>query len=51
MQKQTTHTSFEPTDMKDYVYMIATRLNTLIKGKAEPAYDRAGIWDIELFSA
>lgn len=46
MQKQTTHTSFEPSDMKDYAYMVAARLNTLIKGKAEPVYDRAGIWDI-----
>lgn len=26
--------------------MVATRLNTLIKGTAEPEYDRAGIWDI-----
>lgn len=46
MRKQTTHTSFEPSDMKDYAYMIAARLNPLIKGKAEPEYDRAGIWDI-----
>lgn len=48
MQKQTTHTSFEPSDMKDYVYMITIRLNTLIKGKAEPEYDRAGIWNIKV---
>lgn len=46
MQNQTIHTSFEPSDMKEYAYMITTRLNALIKGKAEPVYDRAGIWDI-----
>jgi hypothetical protein len=46
MQKQTTHTSFEPADMKEYAYLIATRLNMLIKGKAEPKYDRVGIWYI-----
>lgn len=43
MQKQTTHISFEPSDMKDYAYMVVARLNPLIKGKAEPEYDRAGI--------
>lgn len=48
MRKQTTHTSFEPSDMKDYAYMVATRLNPLIKGKAEPEYDRAGIWNIKV---
>lgn len=48
MQKQTTHTSFEPSDMKDYAYMVAARINTLIKGKAEPEYDRAGIWKIKV---
>lgn len=46
MQNQTIHTSFEPSDMKEYAYMITTRLNALNKGKAEPVYDRAGIWDI-----
>lgn len=48
MQKQTTHTSFEPSDMKDYAYMVVARLNPLIKGKAEPEYDRAGIWNIKV---
>lgn len=48
MQKQTIHTSFEPSDMKDYAYMVVARLNPLIKGKAEPEYDRAGIWNIKV---
>jgi hypothetical protein len=48
MRKQTTHTSFEPSDMKDYAYMVVARLNPLIKGKAEPEYDRAGIWYIKV---
>lgn len=48
MQKQTTHISFEPSDMKDYAYMVVARLNPLIKGKAEPEYDRAGIWNIKV---
>lgn len=34
--------------MKDYAYMIVARLNPLIKGKAEPEYDRAGIWNIKV---
>lgn len=48
MRKQTTHTSFEPSDMKDYAYMAVARLNPLIKGKAEPEYDSAGIWYIKV---
>lgn len=34
--------------MKEYAYLIATRLNMVIKGKAEPEYDRAGIWNIKV---
>lgn len=34
--------------MKDYAYMVVARLNPLIKGKAEPEYDRAGIWNIKV---
>lgn len=48
MRKQTTHTSFEPSDIKDYAYMVVARLNPLIKGKAEPECDRAGIWYIKV---
>lgn len=48
MQKQTTHISFEPCDMKDYAYAVSAKLNRIIKGKAEPVYERAGIWDIKI---
>lgn len=48
MQKQTTHISFEPCDMKDYAYAVSAKLNRIIKGKAEPEYDRAGIWNIKV---
>lgn len=46
MRKQTTHTSFELSDMKDYAYMVVTRLNTLIKGTAEPEHVIHGLWNI-----
>lgn len=48
MQKQTIHISFEPCDMKDYAYSVSAKLNMIIKGKAEPVYDRVGIWDIKI---
>ena len=48
MRKQTTHISFEPSDMKDYVYMVAAKLNDIIDGTAQPVYDHAGIWFIKI---
>lgn len=48
MRKQTTHISFEPSDMKDYVYMVAAKLNDIIDGTAQPVYDHTGIWFIKI---
>lgn len=48
MQKQTMFMDFESYDMRDYAYSVAIQLNKLIDGKAEPVYNRAGLWDIKI---
>lgn len=48
MQKQTIHINFKETDMKDYAYAVAGKLNNLIDGNAQPVYDHAGIWFIKV---
>lgn len=48
MQKQTIHISFNPADMKDYVYAVAEELNKIIDGTAQPVYDYGGIWYIKI---
>lgn len=48
MQKQTIRISFNPSDMKDYVYAVAGELNKIIDGTAQPVYDHGGIWYIKI---